>query len=104
MSSKSGSKTSNKKAPKLNHKENFIRRAKIIHNNKYTYDNVIYINSHKKVMITCQIHKDFPQEPRVHLDNKGCKQCGNLSMKHKITNKIRPLTNGFFEKSSKNIL
>ena len=46
---------------------------------KYTYDNVVYIASDKKVNITCPIHSplhgDFPQTPRSHLQGVGCPWC-----------------------------
>jgi hypothetical protein len=40
-------------------KEEFIQRALLIHNNKYLYDKVNYINTQTKVIITCPIHGDF---------------------------------------------
>lgn len=56
----------------------FITKANKIHNNKYKYDKVIYINSCTKIIITCRIHGDFEQTPNSHLNGNGCKQCYNL--------------------------
>jgi hypothetical protein len=57
-------------------KDEFVRRSKEVHGDKYTYDNVVYIASNKKVMITCPLHGDFPQSPSNHLLGKeGCKPC-----------------------------
>lgn len=53
----------------------FIEKANIIHNNKFTYDNFNYINSHTAGLITCSIHGDFPQCPDSHLHGRGCGWC-----------------------------
>ena len=55
--------------------DEFIKRAVKIHNKKYSYDKVIYINSSTKVIITCLIHGDFEQIPGSHLIGKGCAKC-----------------------------
>lgn len=47
--------------PKRKTVEDFISVASIIHNNKYFYDKVNYINNTTKVLITCPIHGDFLQ-------------------------------------------
>lgn len=60
----------------------FIQKAKNIHNNKYNYDKVKYINSKEKVIITCPFHGDFYQIPNSHLNGKGCSKC---SGKNKLT-------------------
>jgi len=57
-------------------KEEFIQRAILIHNNKFNYDNVIYINYQTKVKIICPIHDEFEQIPASHLQGIGCKKCG----------------------------
>ena len=60
--------------------ESFILKANIVHNNRYTYDNVIYINSITHVDITCPIHGDFKQVPGSHLFGHGCPKCfGKIS-------------------------
>ena len=53
-----------------------------IHNNKYTYDKSIFINTKTKLIITCPIHGDFEQTPGNHLSGKGCLKC---SGKNKYT-------------------
>lgn len=62
--------------PKKLSQEEFIERAKSLHENKYVYTNVIYKNSTTKVSITCPIHGDFLQIPKAHLKGQGCKFCG----------------------------
>lgn len=56
--------------------EEFIERAKKIHNDKYNYSKVNYIDAHTKVCIVCPIHGEFWQKPCVHLMKIGCKKCG----------------------------
>lgn len=55
--------------------EEFIVESNIIHNNKYNYNNSIYINTNKEITIICQVHGSFSQLPKVHLRGKGCSKC-----------------------------
>ncbi len=64
------------KSNKLNDDE-FIIKANEVHNNKYDYSKVNYINSHTKVIIICKKHEDFEQTPNSHLRGQGCSKCGN---------------------------
>lgn len=54
---------------------NFIKDANTVHNNKYTYDKVEYVNNKTKVTITCPVHGDFEQVPNTHLSGCGCSEC-----------------------------
>lgn len=64
--------------------DNFINRANIMHNNKYNYRGVEYINTYSKIIITCPIHGDFKQTPQSHLRGNGCNVCGNIASKGEI--------------------
>lgn len=55
--------------------EQFIKKANQIHNNKYDYNKVNYVNSQIKVTITCPEHGDFEQIPNSHLSGHGCPKC-----------------------------
>jgi len=55
--------------------EQFIEKAKNVHGNKYKYDNVKYMGSNTPIRITCPVHGDFEQLPRIHLSNIGCMRC-----------------------------
>jgi hypothetical protein len=58
--------------------EEFILKAKKIHEDKYNYDLVEYVNSVFKVKIKCNICKIiFMQSPLSHLSGHGCISCGN---------------------------
>lgn len=60
---------------KSNTKE-FIKKALILHGDKYLYDNVNYINSATPVEIICKEHGIFKCTPNNHLFGKGCRICG----------------------------
>lgn len=74
--------------------ETFIKRSEKIHNYKYDYSLVEYINSHTKVKIVCPEHGVFEQKPYSHLVGKGCMCCSvdkkTLDIKEFIekTNKV----------------
>ena len=55
--------------------EDFVKRANIIHNNKYDYAKCDYINNHTKVIIICNHHGIFEQQPKNHLNKDGCPSC-----------------------------
>lgn len=55
--------------------EEFIRRAKEIHGDKYDYSKVEYKGIFDKVCVICPIHGEFYIEPNNHLKGSGCKKC-----------------------------
>ena len=56
--------------------EEFIRRAKEIHGDKYDYSKTNYIDAKTKVTIICPIHGEFVQNPVSHLHGgHGCRIC-----------------------------
>ena len=57
--------------------DEFIRRAKDIHGNKYDYSKSVYINAVTKVCIICPEHGEFWQLPNNHLKGCGCPKCTN---------------------------
>ena len=74
-------------------REYFIECANKIHNNKYDYSKVEYVNNRTKVCIICPEHGEFLQTPHHHLRGFGCSECsGN-----------KKLTNETFEKKAKEI-
>ena len=54
----------------------FIRKATLIHSDKYDYSYVDYTNNHTKIKIRCKEHGEFEQTPGNHLQKKGCHKCG----------------------------
>jgi len=71
--------------------EDFIKKSKLIHGDKYDYSIVNYKNSYTKIKIICPIHGIFEQEPSNHLTGYNCTKC----------NKSYRLTNEDFIKKSK---
>ena len=69
-----------------NTKEQFIKKAKEIHGDKYDYSKVIYTGNKNKVTIICPKHGEFYQSPNMHLRGRGCKQCRSekLSVQFKM--------------------
>jgi len=53
----------------------FIEESTIIHNNKYNYSEVEYVDSHTKVKILCKQHGSFFKVPYVHKQGQGCPEC-----------------------------
>ena len=58
--------------------EEFIKRAKKVHGNKYDYSKVKYKNTYTKVCIICKTHGEFWQRPSDHLNGCGCQECGGV--------------------------
>lgn len=56
-----------------------INQFNEIHNHKYNYSKVSYINNNTKICITCPKHGDFTQTPKNHKKGKGCPKCGKES-------------------------
>ncbi|MCK9369653.1 DUF723 domain-containing protein [Candidatus Dojkabacteria bacterium] len=66
---------------KRNTLDDFITRSNIIHNNKYTYANSVYMRGDEKVSITCPIHGEFQQRPCNHIVGQGCPTCAREKAK-----------------------
>ena len=72
--------------------EEFIKKARKVHGDKYDYSKVDYVNNNTKVTIICPTHGEFEQKPSGHLTGRGCPYC---SGKKKLT------TEEFIEKARK---
>ena len=58
--------------------EEFIKRAREVHGNKYDYSKVNYTSQKDKVCIICPEHGEFWQNPYTHYLGIGCPKCGVL--------------------------
>jgi len=65
--------------------EEFIRKAREIHGDKYDYTKVDYINNSVKVCIICPEHGEFWQTPHNHLIGHGCPKCKNKKISNSET-------------------
>ena len=59
-------------------KEEWIASINKVHNGKYDYSKVKYINANTKICIICPKHGEFWQKPKHHTQGAGCPKC-NLS-------------------------
>lgn len=65
---------------------NFLTKAIAKHGDRYSYDNMEYIDGTTETTITCTFHGDIQTSPRAHLSHAvgGCKECramiGNVSV------------------------
>lgn len=73
----------------------FVTKARIVHDGKYSYENVDYVNAKTKVDICCSLHGIFKQSPDNHLRGRGCPAC----KLDKLKNVKRSNTVEFIEKS-----
>ena len=65
--------------------DEFINKAKKVHNNKYDYSLVNYQGVHTKIKIICKKHGVFEQTPSNHLRYQGCPTCKKLLMNDKLS-------------------
>ena len=79
--------------------EDFIEKAKQVHNDKYDYSKTEYVNCHTKVCIICPEHGEFWQLPNVHLRGSGCMKCGLEKIREK--NRSKHTFEEFIQKANK---
>jgi len=60
--------------------DEFVKRSKIIHNDRYDYSLVDYKTLINQVEIICKEHGVFKQAPRDHIQGSGCKLCAGTSV------------------------
>lgn len=60
--------------------DEFSGKANIVHNDKYNYTLVEYINNNTHVDIICNDHGIFKQTPSNHLAGCGCPKCYNRKL------------------------
>jgi hypothetical protein len=89
--------------------EDFIRRAKAVHGDKYDYSKVEYVNCNAKVCIICPEHGEFWMTPKNHLYGKGCACCNRGLTKQYKFNLLQEFKNeyefrAFLENNDENIL
>ena len=59
--------------------DEFIKKAKLIHGDKYDYSKINYISSKLKIEIICPKHGIFLQRASNHLLGNGCKKYNIIS-------------------------
>jgi very-short-patch-repair endonuclease len=81
----------------MNKTEEFIRKARLKHGDKYDYSKVEYVNYREKVIIICKTHGEYQQTPDSHLQGSGCLLCSNIAS----SKRQRSNTDEFIMKSKK---
>jgi hypothetical protein len=83
--------------------QDFIKKAKVVHGNRYDYSQADYRNANTKITINCPEHGPFKQRPTNHLHlGRGCPKCGG-SQKLNTTDfvtKAQQLHRGRYDYSS----
>jgi hypothetical protein len=69
--------------------DNYLKKSNIIHNNKYDYSLVDYIDAHKKVKIICPEHGIFEQNLVNHSNGQNCPKCSYEKKYNNINNFIK---------------
>jgi hypothetical protein len=89
----------------MNTKE-FINKANSIHDNKYDYSKVNYINSQIPITIICPEHGEFEQIPNNHLSKtQGCFKCfGNVYNTETFKQKCSIIHNNKYDYSKVNYI
>lgn len=64
--------------------DDWVDAANHIHNSKYDYSKVEYVNNRTKVCIVCPKHGEFWQTPSSHLSGKGCPICRESELEKEI--------------------
>ena len=66
--------------------DEFIKKARKLHGNKYDYSNVNYVNNRTKVCIVCPDHGEFWQPPNDHLRGRSCPKCNLSHLERSVMN------------------
>lgn len=69
----------------VNKTEYIKSRFKIVHGDKYNYDDVNYIDAKTDVIINCRHHGPFNKNPYDHLNGSGCKLCSRKELSARFT-------------------
>jgi len=75
--------------------ETFIKKAILVHGDKYDYSKVEYKKAIKNVIIICKKHGEFLQQPNNHLTGNECTKCSIL----RRSDKSRYTTEIFIDKA-----
>jgi transposase-like protein len=60
--------------------EEFVKKAELVHGNKYDYSTTEYKSGSENVEVFCKEHGSFPIKPIEHLRGHGCQKCGMLDV------------------------
>lgn len=81
--------------------EDFIRKAQLVHGDRYDYSRINYQTTHLPVEIVCKQHGTFKQSPASHLSGSNCPSCKLESNRIKGLERFSSTTEEFIKKSQK---
>ncbi len=67
----------------------FVIEARAVHDDKYDYSKVEYVNNLTKVCIICPEHGEFWKSPKHHLHGQGCPKCAKKIASVKRTSTVK---------------
>ena len=70
-------------------KDKFTKRSNQIHNDRYDYSLVDYVNNKTEVIIICPKHGQFKQVVSNHLSGSGCLSCKLSKGENKVENYLK---------------
>ena len=62
--------------------ESYIKKASLVHDNKYNYSQTVFSGGSNKISIICPEHGEFFKEASDHLRGRGCNNCSGNVYKH----------------------
>lgn len=83
--------------------EEFIRRAKLVHGDKYDYSKVEYTTIIDKVCIICPEHGEFWQKGYDHLHGHGCAKCCQSRLEAEMEIFLKDNNIEFIEQANKSV-
>ena len=69
--------------------DEFIKRAREVHGERYDYSLVKYINARSKIQIICPEHGVFEQTPDRHFHGHGCQKCAVKNQRSNVQRFIK---------------
>jgi len=64
--------------------EEFIEKVKDKYGDRYLYDKIDYISTHKDILIGCKKHGYFPVSPSNFLKGEGCPTCSQSKLENEV--------------------
>lgn len=74
-----------------NIRQDFLKKAKEVHGDKYDYSKVDYKNCLTNIEIICMVHGSFFQQPRIHINGNGCQKCNRFNTSKIARNWLKSL-------------
>lgn len=69
--------------------EEYIKKASMVHNNKYDYSKTEYKSADEKICIICPKHGEFWQVAYHHLAGRGCRSCHKRKNQWELYTKLK---------------